>query len=391
MRLMGLMGLMGLMVSCSDDAPEQRGNRQKVELIPYYNNYKVSDDEQGTRGERNTTLFGNEDGDGPFMTYTKLYPQADPYYSKIQVYMTTADDSKIATQGSFSYSDITKTWSSNVWVQAEKQYYLYGFMPISAVENASLTQKDGSFANQAVLKLNGLDAVTPADVCIVVGVKGQESYTDIAESGIGIGEFGYYGDQSDQYYICLLLDHLYACINLEYLIGTEYSKLRSIKLRKVEIHAGAPKHNLTITIDKAAYLTAYNEAVSGGTTNPIDVQPFTVTNDTETQEASRTAVVFDKTGEDEGVILKTDLPQSVPGYFTPTFQDKFIITSTYDVYDRKGNLIRANQESVNTIKLSPAYTNIRGKIYTLKFIVEPTYLYKLSEEDLDNPTIKVGS
>jgi hypothetical protein len=38
---------------------------------------------------------------------------------------------------------------------------------------------------------------------------------------------------------------------------------------------------------------------------------------------------------------------------------------------------------------SPARIASRGMKYSIKLIVNPTYLYVLSEPDLDNPTIRV--
>ena len=392
---------MGL-VACSDDSSEGRGKWVKLELVPYYNIYKVS--EEGTRGERNTTLFGATDGAGPYVPYAILNPQADPSQAAIHIYMTKADGSQPETEGNFTFHAaerddngiITKQayWSSGVWVkEVGTEYFVYGFMPASAARNASIAPNT-NFENKAVLQLNGLDAVTPADVCVVVGVKGLtkadhggETTTPIAESGIAVGSYSYTGnasladDQTKGNYIYLLLDHLYSCLNLEYQVGTEYHKLRSIKLRKVEMKvtgAGATKRNLTVTIP--------------GSESAFDVEDVAVDATT-----SDIAVVFDRTSMTEGTeIPLTDTGTlNVPGYFTPAVDNTFIIISTYDVYDRKGNLIRANQKAENTITpdmllgSNLSHTHERGRMHTLKLTIVPTYLYQLSDGDLDNPTIKL--
>ena len=71
------------------------------------------------------------------------------------------------------------------------------------------------------------------------------------------------------------------------------------------------------------------------------------------------------------------LPQSGCGSMT--------LHTVYDIYDRKDNLVRADCVSDNVLELSPAY----GNAYTLKLMVKPTYLYVLSDGDLDSPDIEL--
>jgi hypothetical protein len=85
---------------------------------------------------------------------------------------------------------------------------------------------------------------------------------------------------------------------------------------------------------------------------------------------------------------------NVPGFFTPMVEQTggattFTLRCTYDVYDAKGNLVRPDCSAEN--KITIAQTFYEGTSYTVPLTIEPTYLYQLSEFDLDNPTIKVGS
>ena len=71
-----------------------------------------------------------------------------------------------------------------------------------------------------------------------------------------------------------------------------------------------------------------------------------------------------------------------------------IVTSKYDVYDTNNNLIRKGCEATNTIPLSLfAHQDefSRGTRYTVNMTIEPTYLYMLSEPDLDNPSITIDN
>ena len=64
------------------------------------------------------------------------------------------------------------------------------------------------------------------------------------------------------------------------------------------------------------------------------------------------------------------------------------MVTTYDVYDRKGNLIRENSEATNKL---PNLAAVRGQKVQVNLTVNPTYLYVLSDPDLDNPTITIDN
>jgi hypothetical protein len=63
--------------------------------------------------------------------------------------------------------------------------------------------------------------------------------------------------------------------------------------------------------------------------------------------------------------------------------------------DRKGNLIRLNDEAINTIDIHELFTGqtkaLRGRRYTINLTINPTYLYMLSDPDLDNPTVIIDN
>ena len=78
----------------------------------------------------------------------------------------------------------------------------------------------------------------------------------------------------------------------------------------------------------------------------------------------------------------------------PNSVSKLILTSKYDVYDTKGNLIRQDCEATNTLVLKDLFSNQevsqRGWKYKVYMTIIPTYLYMLSDPDLDNPTVVVN-
>jgi hypothetical protein len=69
---------------------------------------------------------------------------------------------------------------------------------------------------------------------------------------------------------------------------------------------------------------------------------------------------------------------------------KLVLTSEYDVYDKDGNLIRQNCTAENKLPVTPDEQWKSGNRIVVPLTVEPTYLYVLSEPDLDNPTIIIN-
>ena len=74
--------------------------------------------------------------------------------------------------------------------------------------------------------------------------------------------------------------------------------------------------------------------------------------------------------------------------FCPSTNTNFVLETNYDVYDRYDHLFRANQTARKRIKLQWSLTS--GQIHTINITVSPTYLYVLSDPDLDNPTFNVN-
>ena len=70
-------------------------------------------------------------------------------------------------------------------------------------------------------------------------------------------------------------------------------------------------------------------------------------------------------------------------FVSPALSNSMMLVCTYDVYDKKNNLVREGCTAENKLPVSL----VRGQMVTVNLTVNPTYLYVLSEPDLDNPTI----
>lgn len=269
-------------------------------------------------------------------------------------------------------------------IQPNTDYQLYGYIPESPAIKYSITDLDRSnaaYSAGAIMTLQNVPTVMPHDLCVVIGAK--EGPDKEHDNGLRRGDFGFYSSADvEGNFVFLLFDHLYAALRVRMTVHEDYAKLRKIKLKSLQLStlAGETKTR------KKTNITVQLKA-NDGSASPIEALTFTPTG-----EAIDGGLEF--WSSEDGEDLKSDVYTECLGHFMPSGITTLILTSVYDVYDRKGNLIRKGCKATNTIVLQELLTGQiraeRGKRYTINLIVKPTYLYMLSEPDLDNPTVKIN-
>ncbi len=201
---------------------------------------------------------------------------------------------------------------------------------------------------------------------------GDYSITDLQRGGFE------YVSAANNNYVFLLFDHLFSALRLQMRVQGDYNALRTIKLKelKLKTYEGETptkkKTNVTIT------LTANTEG-----TDPITEVEFTPYG----EDTDAGSVFYSEAGHE-----LNENYQEFTGQFMPKGVNKIILESTYDVYDKKGNLVRQGCTATNTLNISmfSGQTQaLRGCRYTINLTINPTYLYMLSEPDLDDPTVMV--
>ena len=166
-----------------------------------------------------------------------------------------------------------------------------------------------------------------------------------------------------------------------------YAALRTIKLKSLQMSTKAgdttSKDHNTITVKLLA-----NDGSESPITGAITYEQTGATIGTGGEEG----IEFWKSESAAGQTLTTAF-QDFTGHFMPSGITTLILTSVYDVYDTKGNKIRENCKATNTMVVKDLLTEQtvtqRGKKYTVNMTINPTYLYVLSEPDLDNPTVTI--
>ena len=385
-----------LMVACSSDEPQAEGHTSYLYLCTPGNTQMQEGSmpvyvKGMTRADGDDQSFVPGTGSGKtdeelkeiprFIPYNTLYPvPINKDYTTIGCFLAdNQHDSYNSLAGYFSWLNENQ-WNTTVGIK-EGDFFIFGYMPSNASGSTTIAKRSGSstWAEGCDMTISGLSTVTPADVCVVVGVlKGDENKDPINKPSIvqqiQQGVYGYRGEETNNY-VYLLLDHLYTNVNLELCVEPKYAELRTIKLKQVLM-----KSTVTSTVDLV--VTLVNDAK-----NPIQSVSMTDSQDQSTVNAS----IFGGTGENAKIISSDPAhPTSIPGYFAPgRTTQSFDFEFVYDVYDRKGNLVRENCHAIN--KWSIKSSNVSaGKSFKVKVTIKPTYLYQLSEPDLDNPTIELS-
>jgi hypothetical protein len=299
-----------------------------------------------------------------------------------------------------TFFKIGDKWRTSVEdIQPNTNYQLYGYIPESPAIKYSITDyngdngadgPNGEYSKGAIMTLQNVPSVMPHDLCVVIGAKhGYDREHDGNSDGtnrLRMGDFSFTTSaETTGNFVFLLFDHLYAALRVRMTVHKDYTKLRKIKLKSLQLSTQAGEE----TTKKKTDITVKLEA-NDGSVSPI--QKITYDQPATPYPAIDGGLEF--WSSEDGEELKSDVYTECLGHFMPSGITTLILTSVYDVYDRKGNLIRKDCKATNTIVLQELLTGQikteRGKRYTINLIVKPTYLYMLSEPDLDNPTVKIN-
>lgn len=278
------------------------------------------------------------------------------------------------SDGTFNFTTI---WAnSNIRVKEHEQYYMYGFMPAGSYSSsisATATELNGDYSRGADLTINALPIFTSKDICAIVGVQrisATSEATNIVE-----GNYGYLSGLSSENYVNLLMDHLYGELALQFKVDADYYALRHIKLKSV-----------TLNYDNGQGEAAANVNVTVRLRDGYGLGQSSVAYTPTGNKASHTIL------ENGSAILSSDataIGNSVK--CPPSLFDQagtyMTLTCTYDVCGTDGTTIRPGCTASNKMRVSGME---HGKTNTVTVTIAPTYLYVLTDPDLDNPTIYIG-
>ena len=162
-----------------------------------------------------------------------------------------------------------------------------------------------------------------------------------------------------------MMDRVMAKVELNFKVHEKYSNIRTIKIKEVTLKPAAGDYqsvNIACTMNDGS---AIGYVMSKGAVVDNKVS-FSIT--------------------DDGLVLDNTSEKSVGTFYSvPGVQNNVVMTVKYDVYDKAGTLVRADQTVTNSsIKLINTGILERAKEYTLNVNIVPTYLYSLSDTDKES-------
>lgn len=311
-------------------------------------------------------------------------PDAENPASSVKLFLATltTDESPnlyTLTEGTYSY--INNQWSSTAapTVKEETQYYMYGYMPSSI--SATQSAPDGDYSKGIDLTLSNLPAITTDDIGILVGVERVGSIT-MESPNVNEGVYGFRSGIKGENFVNLLMAHLYAKLKLNFKMDPDYAKLRSIHLKEVKLtskYADGASVTVNLRSGKGIGTPSFPSGSEG--------------TEEHTMTLFKSSPIIPEKVLDQSHSKPDDpaLTLDVPAYCRPMDMEgsyNLTLTTKYDVYDTKDQNL-GERTSVNKIVFN--VTEIRpGQEKNLVLTVNPTYLYILSDNDTDNPTITLG-
>jgi hypothetical protein len=171
--------------------------------------------------------------------------------------------------------------------------------------------------------------------------------------------------------VSLQMDHMMAKITPYFYINSEYNKLRDIHIKNVTFSLEDSKtFQANVAYTTSPYVTEWSIINENQTQSvdlysaPSDTKIFLTTSSTGAQSYGQCYIVPSQNGQDI-----TNLKMTV----------------TYDVYDKKQQLVRSNETATNKVVVKVGGTTKTqleaGNNYKLNIQIIPTYLYVLSDND----------
>ena len=329
-------------------------------------------------------------------------------YSETHVYTSygiffTKEDGTVIDNKFRTYN--TK-WYMVEEVKNAGDYYLYGYMPYDAGNVTIEPPTSGNYKDGAVLTFRKMNAAMIQDPCIVTAAKDATRNEKPGESGkytytlgnglewLPAGDFKCNIKSSEANTLFFLFDHLYAALSMRFRIDETYNQLRDICIKRLELESYKDEACTELMPKLQAVVT-----LAANTTGASPIVGDIVFTDDPSGEKMDKVLIFNNPNakwEDEGE--KSDRLPSLDaqgnkiyvdktGYIPKTGTDNFYkLTTTYDVYDTKGKLIRKDQSAVNVLNPKKLFNQpqlLRGNRYTLRMTIAPTFLYMMSDDDLE--------
>lgn len=373
-----------LLSSCTNDSPsDSHESGREVRLSLGARQFQQDDDQSEAPAITRTVTYPSSD----WVKYSELYSNEQP---SVLLFMAKGKDNPSSSEvlsRLFTYSSTNSDWQANVTiVDTDSKYYIYGFMPVDAQNTSdnvsiSLLPSKTNYNAGAQLSINGLKVLTEKDPCVIVGVAAPVGSDYTLPWGKFEFQFKANGETVTDY-MGILLDHIYSRYYFKMKMDANYAKLRTIRITSMTLEA-LNQYGETVNSVNA---TVKLQSTTG--TNPLSTPTF------EYNRGTRTFALYSKPDNSDGLSLTTAYQLIEKFCQAPCSQRWFRLTTEYDVLDKKGKVIRQdkaiNKFDVQALTTAKITDTNPGLEHTIQITVNPTYLYMLSDPDLDNPTFDIN-
>lgn len=293
-------------------------------------------------------------------------------------------DARVADQDKQGiFAPLSSGWRSTVEVETSYKYNLYTYsrtMPTATTPTFSF----GSATNVS-LTFNGLNIITEIDPLVGVAAAGAilpanneppANYPDLSKGVFSLGVIPAAAQEGGTFKAFLALDHLYSKATLSFRIDETYNDLRQVRIKDVQVKLdkGTLTGNHKYTFFDQNLALASDKTL-GGSAISIDLY------DGPTATAQ-------PENDDDFIALTTSFREFGYYYFLPLNPTpEMYLEVTYDIYDKKGKPVRENQTARNKNLFAAISHNggsaAAGNNYKVNVLVSPSYLYQLSDDDLE--------
>lgn len=268
-------------------------------------------------------------------------------------------------EGEAVFSPSNSTWTSDVRLDPAN-YDIYTYIP---KENPSRVELITGVTD--IITFNDVPFCSFEDILISSGCALSTATLTPNYYSVSITS----GDR----FVKLMMDHVLAMVTLRFSVNATYNDMRTIEITDISVGSSTSansRYKIDCYMNEGSDISYIYTPI--GTENPASDLSFNYDGDfTSLTEAATSVKALQLTpGENRDFLTFMVVPQ------VPT---TLKLTVHYNVYDKKGVLIRQNVTATNNnLKITSSGNPLRAYDYNLDINVVPTYLYQLSDNDDDS-------
>lgn len=270
--------------------------------------------------------------------------------------------SGVSREGEAVYSPSNHSWTSDVRLDPAN-YKIYSYIPKSNPSKVELTTGAAD-----IITINDVPFCSLEDIIISSGCALSTATLNPNFYSVSI--------TSANKEVKFMMDHVLAKVHLRFSVNTTYNDLRTIEITDISVGSSAlanSSYKIDCQMNVGSDIT-YTYTPTG-TQKPEGDLLFSYEGDKTSLTETATSVKALQLTPGENSDFATFL-------VVPQAYSTLKLTVHYNVYDKKGVLLRENVTATNSnLKVTSSGNPLRAHEYNLNINVLPTYLYQLSDND----------